>query len=1288
MEGFGFLILLIVAANAWLARRRIKELEEQVRLQTEGQADLRRRMAILERVREMPGPGAAARPAAAAQPAAPAAPPAEVAPPVPASAPAPPPAPPPFLTAVAPPPAAASARTPAAPPPLPPVPQPPPLPRAAAAEPQAVPVAAAPTPPAPPHPPVPPAPPRSRLAPPPVPPRKPFDWESLVGVKLFSWIAGILFALTAITFLRYSVEHGWLQPPIRMAIGLVMGIALLGCCELPRARRYAITANALGAAGIVALFSTFFAAHTLWHLLGAGSTFALLVMVTAVAVGLAIRHDSLFIALLGLLGGFATPALLSSGQDHPVGLFGYLLLLNAGLAWVALRKGWPVLSVLSLGFTTLYQWGWVFKFLDASKLPLALGIFLVFPLLAFAVSTLGRGYGKEKTAADDRNPFAWAAVVGAALPLVFGVYLAAVPAYGARYGLLFGFLFVLRLGLAAIAAFRGPRELHPLAAAASLLVFALWFGTSYEQSRAWPAILGFVALFVLFDLAAPGIAGLLGRPLGKEGRLASLAGPLLLFSFPVLFVLEPAAASPGAPFAVLFLLLAATAGFALTYEDGALQSTAAFFAIAAEAVWSARSLSPERLLPGVAVYAVFGLFYLGVPILARRLGRRLPPAGSGAFLLLLSLGLLFFLAAGPLAASALWGLALLLVILNAGLFLEAGTLRRPALAVAGTVLSWILIAVWWATVPLTASLVPALFLVAGFAVLGLAGNLWMGRQDAANAAGGAGEPGAGAEPVGGHHLALVGHLFLLVVAVQPRLSIPPWPLLGVLALLDLAMGVAALWMRRAALWIAALAASNLVLFLWVVTAPAAPWPAVALAATLGVSALGLLWIALARRIAPGSPLALHGGLPGDVASGAIASLFLGQVVTIALSVAAGKPPLAWTVAAQVAFLVALLTLSKLADRPWIAPVSVAFTTAAVAGWQSALPAGAPWWYELVAATAIYLPYLAFPLILGERAKRLRHPYLAAVLASLSYFLVARATLANNGFSWMIGALPVAQAAALAVLLAQLVRMERRRTATAEIPEGALAQGDTGRLALVAGAVLAGITAAIPLQLDREWITIGWALLAAALAALYLRIPHRGLLAWTAGLLAAVFVRLALNPAVLGYHPRGSLAIWNWYLYTYLVPALAFFLAAWLLSRGDDRLTEPPMPRLSSLAAGGGVTLLFLLVNIEIADFFSKGASLTFAFLSGQATLAEDLSYTLGWALFAIALFVAGIALPNRVARIAAIVLLLVAVLKGFVHDMAQLGGLYRVMSFAGLGLCLALMAVLIQKYVLPRREAE
>ena len=1289
MTELGFLVLCVLAGYAWLLGRRVKDLEELFKVQGEGNAEVLRRIAALEKVRAPAAPAPAAAPPRPVPVVAP--PPPLLSVPIAGPSPVEPPVEPPLLSPPAIPPALAYPAVAAA------VSTPVPAPPAAHVEPRPQPVAAGLSPP--PRSPLPPTPP---IPPPPVPPvpppapRRSFDWESLVGVKLFSWIAGILLALAALQFLRYTIDHGWVTPPIRMTLGLLLGAGLLAACEGRRARRYATTANALSAAGIVILFSTLFAAHTLWHLVGPAPTFALMVLVTVVAVVLAIRHDSLFIALLGLIGGFATPALLSTGQDHPLGLFGYLLLLNAGLAWLALRKRWAVLSVLSLAFTTVYQWGWVGKFLNASKLPLALGIFLVFPLLAFlaplfagsAAKAARAGKPGEDGDADDPagRLLARTAAVSALLPLGFALYAATVPAYGARFGLLFGFLFVLQAGLATVAAVRGPRVLHPLAAGSALVVFLIWFSTSYPRGTAWPAILGFVALFVLFDLAAPWLAARLGRPLGAAGRQGALAGPLLLFAFPVLLTIEPAATAPGLPFAVLFLLLAAAAGFALLYEQGSLHSTAAFFAIAAEAVWSARALTPERLLAGIGIYAVFGLFYLGVPLLARRFRRRLAPEGSGAFLLLLSLGLLFFLAAGPLAQAALWGMALLLVILNAGLFLEAGTHRRPLVALAGTVLSWVLIGVWWATVPLAASLVPALFLVAGFAVLGLGGNIWMRHQRGGDREAGVAAGSAGVDPLGdgGQYLALVGHAFLFVVAAQPRLSIPPWPFLGVLAVLDLAAGVATLWLRRASLWVAALAASDLILLAWVLSARTAPWPTVALGSAAALVGLAFLWIFLARRRAEKS--GGTGRLVESVSEGAVASLFLGQAVLIAASAVGGAPALALTVATHLAFLLALLYLSRLAERPWLVPLAVVPTTAAVIVWRLAHGEGAPWWYELAFAGALYLPYLAFPFVFGkragERARRLRQPYLAAVLASLPFFLLGRHALLAGGYGGVIGALPVAQAIALALLLARLVRSERGAP---------LAERDPGRLALVAGAVLACITTAIPLQLDREWITIGWALLAAALAALYLRIPHRGLLYWTAGLLAVVFARLAFNPAVLEYHARGGLPIWNWYLYTYLVPALAFFLAAGLLAKGDDRLAGslPRLPRLSSLASTAAVVLLFLLVNIEIADFFSPGQSLTFDFLSGRASLPEELAYTLGWALFAIGLLIAGIALANKPARIAAILLLLAAVLKGFVHDMAQLGGLYRAGSFAGLAVCLALMAVLIQKYILSRRpEAE
>ncbi len=192
-----------------------------------------------------------------------------------------------------------------------------------------------------------------------VPPPKPpfaapapapsFDWESLIGVKLFAGIAGVALVLAAVFFLRYSIDQGWLQPPVRVAIGVLVVRRAPGALRVEGGARVPATANALDGAAIAILFATFFAAHTLWNLIPASATFVLLAIVTALAVLLSIRRESLFIAVLGLLGGFATPALVSTGENRPIPLFAYLLLLNVGLAWVAYRKVWPVLTWLTLG---------------------------------------------------------------------------------------------------------------------------------------------------------------------------------------------------------------------------------------------------------------------------------------------------------------------------------------------------------------------------------------------------------------------------------------------------------------------------------------------------------------------------------------------------------------------------------------------------------------------------------------------------------------------------------------------------------------------------------------------------------------------------------------------------------------------------------------------------------------------------------------------------------------------------------------------------------------------------
>ncbi len=1104
----------------------------------------------------------------------------------------------------------------------------------------------APLPPAAPKTPAPPGAPPPPSIPPPAWKLPKLDWESLVGVKLFSWIAGVALLLAAVFFLRYSIYKGWLIPQVRMVIGVVVGIGLLILCELKAARKYPVTANAMDASAIAILFSTFFAARSLWNLIGTIPAFVLMVLVTVVAVLLSIRRDSLFIALLGLVGGFATPALLSTGENAPIPLFGYILLINAGLAWVATKRKWPLLTTLSLVFTVFYQWGWVMKFLTASQLPIAIGIFLVFPILSFVALALGQ---KEESGKGWISLYGQTANLSALLPLVFALYTAAVPGYGHRYVLLFSFVFLINAGLFAIAAARGPEIMHAAGGLSTILIFAIWLRASYESS-AWPALLGFVLLFALFYLAAPFIARRFGRSFAETGSKAVYAAPLLLFVFPCLAAMEPACASPGFLFGALLMILVGASAYAVYAEEGPIYFIAAAFALLAEAIWSWKYLGAEHLLSGLALYAVFGLVYIGVPIAARRWHKRLQPAAAGAGLLLISLALLFFLAAGHIAAAAIWGLALLLLILNAGLYWESAACRFPILGIAGMVLSWIILGALWASVSLAVILMPALVVMAAFALLVLAGNVWLQRKATSEDAGLLGN---------GIFLGLAGHLFLLVVASQRSLSIPPWPIFGILLLLDLAAGAAALYLRRNSLHQAAMAASALLLMIWVVVAGIAPWPSVAIYSAGALVVFSFAWIYLSARIDPAA-----------FSRTAAITVVLAQIVAIVAALQPGSPGVGFLLITHLFFLIALLGLEWVHPTRIFAVVAVLPAAVGVSFWILQHSGHEFWPQQLLFAIPIYLVFLSYPLLLGRRCGKSLSPYLAAVLASIPFFFEARHAIIKAGWEQAIGILPVAQALLLALLMMRLLEIE---------PRGARS---LGRLALVAGAGLAFVTTAIPLQLEKEWITIGWALEGAALCWLYIKIPHRGLLYAASGLFTVVFIRLALNPAVLEYQARSGIRIWNWYLYTYLVSAAALIFGGWLLSRTKDALFRS-WPRMSTLLPAGGTILLFLLLNIEIADFYSTGSRITFHF---TAKLAQDLTYTLGWALFAVALLAVGIVIKNQPARIASLALLVITIFKCFIHDLARLGGLYLVASLVGLAICLALVALALQKFVLSARK--
>ncbi len=182
---------------------------------------------------------------------------------------------------------------------------------------------------------------------------------------------------------------------------------------------------------------------------------------------------------------------------------------------------------------------------------------------------------------------------------------------------------------------------------------------------------------------------------------------------------------------------------------------------------------------------------------------------------------------------------------------------------------------------------------------------------------------------------------------------------------------------------------------------------------------------------------------------------------------------------------------------------------------------------------------------------------------------------------------------------------------------------------------------------------------------------------------AAFVRLALNPAVLTYHPRSATPILNWYLYTYGIVTACLF--------GGTRLLAPPRHLIRSvnmqpILGGLGTTLAFLLLNIEIADYFSPvGSTLTFQF---SGSFGRDMSYSITWALFALALLIHGILKNNFASRCAALGLLSVTVLKLFLHDLAELAQLYRIAAFIGVAVIAMMASFAYQRFFASHANEE
>ncbi len=200
-------------------------------------------------------------------------------------------------------------------------------------------------------------------------------------------------------------------------------------------------------------------------------------------------------------------------------------------------------------------------------------------------------------------------------------------------------------------------------------------------------------------------------------------------------------------------------------------------------------------------------------------------------------------------------------------------------------------------------------------------------------------------------------------------------------------------------------------------------------------------------------------------------------------------------------------------------------------------------------------------------------------------------------------------------------------------------------------------------------SLAWLSIATGLS----RVRHRVTLSWAAlgliGLATAQIIVLQLgasNPWLIN-EPVGERAFINLLLLAYGIPAV-LYAVLFALHRNE--------PRMRQLCGAMALVLAFVWMTMEVRHGF-VGSRLG----RGAVGNAELYTYSAVWLAYAAALLGAGLRWRSESLRHAGLGMLLLEILKVFLVDMAGLSGLWRALSFLGLGAALIGVGYLYRRFV-------
>ncbi len=194
------------------------------------------------------------------------------------------------------------------------------------------------------------------------------DLEKFIGENLINKIGILILVLGISFFVKYAIDKDWINEPARVGIGILCGSLVMGIAHKLK-KSYASFSSVLVAGAISIFYFTIYIAFNTYGLFSQTVAFAIMSIITIFSTLVSISYNRQELAILSLIGGFAAPFMVSTGEGNYIVLFTYIAILNIGILAISFFKKWKIATILDFVFTILLFSGWFFTRIEKTDFP-------------------------------------------------------------------------------------------------------------------------------------------------------------------------------------------------------------------------------------------------------------------------------------------------------------------------------------------------------------------------------------------------------------------------------------------------------------------------------------------------------------------------------------------------------------------------------------------------------------------------------------------------------------------------------------------------------------------------------------------------------------------------------------------------------------------------------------------------------------------------------------------------------------------------------------------------------